>query len=77
MAHTEAGGFIFLISWRIARRFGRRDLAVVVLIAPVFAVSAAYVILGALGHVMMRLVAGPATADQLARRPWEQTASSP
>ncbi len=94
-------GFIFLITWRIARRFGRRGLAVVVFVvavlgpvrdylymaafpewgssapglapglAPVFAISVAYVILGFLGHGMMRLVAGPAAADRLARRPWE------
>ena len=90
-------GFVFLITWRIARRFGGRGLAVVVLaaavlgpvrdyrymatfpewgsyapgLAPVFAISVAYVILGILGHGTMRLVAGPATADRLARRPWE------
>src|SRR5712692_6426563 len=38
-------------------------------LAPVFAISAAYVILGILGHGLMRLVAGPAAADRLARRP--------
>lgn len=90
-------GFIFLITWRIARRFGRRGLAVVAFVAavlgpvrdflymatfpewgayegglaPVFAVSVAYLILGTLGHGTMRLVAGPAPADRLARRPWE------
>jgi hypothetical protein len=90
-------GFIFLITWRIARRFGRRGLAVVVLVvavlgpvrdylymaafpqwgsyapglAPVFATSMVYVTLGFLGHGMMRLIAGPAAADRLARRPWE------
>jgi len=90
-------GFIFLITWRIARRFGGRGLAVVVLVAavlgpvrdygymasfpewgayapgfaPVLATSAAYVILGVLGHGTMRLVAGPAAADRLARRPWK------
>ena len=89
--------FIFLITWRIARRFGWRGLAVVVAVAavlgpvrdywymarypewgayapglaPVFAISVAYVILGILGHGTMRLVAGPAPADRLARRPWE------
>jgi hypothetical protein len=40
-------------------------------LAPVFAISVAYVILGILGHGTMRLVAGPAPADRLARRPWE------
>ena len=95
-------GFIFLITWRIARRFGGRGLAVVVFVAavlgpvrdyrymatfpewgayapglaPVFAISAAYVILGTLGHGVMRLVAGPATADRLARRPWQSARSS-
>jgi len=89
-------GFIFLITWRIARRFGGRGLAVVVLVAavlgpvrdyrymatfpewgayapglaPVLAISVAYVLLGILGHGTMRLVAGPAAADRLARRPW-------
>ena len=90
-------GFIFLITWRIARRFGGRGLAVVAFVAavlgpvrdyryiaifpewgayapgpaPVFAISVTYVILGILGHGTMRLVAGPAPADRLARRPWE------
>jgi hypothetical protein len=90
-------GFIFLITWRIARRFGGRGLAVVLAvlavigpprdqwymrqfpewghygpgIAPVLAISASYVILVLVGHGVMRLVAGPAGADPLARRPWE------
>ena len=94
---TIPGGFIFLITWRIARRFGWRGLAVVAFVAavlgpvrdyrymatfpewgayapglaPVFAISVAYVILGILGHGTMRLVAGPAPADRLARRPWQ------
>jgi uncharacterized membrane protein YqjE len=89
--------FIFLITWRIARRFGWRGLAVVLVvlaiigpprdywymrrfpewgrygpgIAPVLAISAAYVILVLVGHGVMRLVAGPARQDRLARRPWE------
>jgi hypothetical protein len=89
-------GFVFLITWRIARRFGGRGLAVVVFVAavlgpvrdyhymatfpewgtyapglaPVFAISVAYVILGILGHGTMRLIAGSAAADPLARRPW-------
>ena len=89
--------FIFLITWRIARRFGWRGLAVVVVVAavlgpvrdyrhmerfpewgayapgvaPVLAISATYVLLGVLGHAVMRLVAGPARADRLARRPWD------
>jgi hypothetical protein len=90
-------GFIVLITWRIARRFGRRGLVVAAFVAavlgpvrdyrymatfpqwsgyapglaPVFAISAAYVILGISGHGTMRLAAGPAPADRLARRPWE------
>ena len=89
--------FIFLITWRIARRFGGRGLAVVAVVAavigpprdywymarfpewgayapgvaPVLAISATYVLLGILGYGVMRLVAGPARADRLARRPWE------
>lgn len=95
-------GFIFLITWRIARRFGGRGLAVVVFVAailgpvrdygvmatfpewgayapglaPMFAVSAAYIILGVLGHGLMRLIAGPAVADRLARRLWEPRRSA-
>jgi hypothetical protein len=90
-------GFIFLITWRIARQFGGRGLAVVICVvavlgplrdswymatfpewgsyapgfAPMLATSGAYVLLGIIGHGLMRLVAGPAAADRLARRPWE------
>jgi hypothetical protein len=90
------GGFVFLITWRIARRFGGRGLAAVALVAavlgpvrdyqylkqfpewgtyasgvaPVLAVSATYLLLGVLGHGVMRLVAGPASEDRLALRPW-------
>jgi hypothetical protein len=89
--------YVFLLTWRIARRFGWRGLAVMAVvaavvgpprdrwymnrfpewgyyapgIAPVLAVSATYLLLGVVGHGVMRLVAGPATADRLARRPWE------
>jgi len=78
--------FVFLITWRIARRFGWRGLAVFLGavavigpprdywymarfpewgayapgVAPVFAISATYVVLVLLGHGVMRLVAGPA-----------------
>ena len=91
------GGFVFLVTWRIARRFGALGLAVVLVLAavlgpvrdyrymarfrewgayapgttPVLAISLAYVLLGVAGHGIMRLIAGPATADRLARRPWE------
>jgi hypothetical protein len=40
-------------------------------IASVLAISGTYVLLGIVGHGLMRLVAGPAAADRLARRPWE------
>jgi hypothetical protein len=91
------GGFVFLLTWRIARRFGGRGLAVVAVVAavlgpvrdygymerfpewgayapgvaPVLAISATYVLLGVVGHGVMRLLAGPARADRLARRPWD------
>src|SRR6266496_496984 len=82
--------FVFLITWRIARRFGWRGLAVVLFVlagvgpprdfwylrrfpewgnygpgvAPVLAISAAYVVLVLLGHGVMRLIAGPARDDR-------------
>ena len=88
--------FFYLVTWRIARRFGWRGLAVVVVVfavlgpirdyqymarfpewgayapgvAPVLAISATYVLLVVVGHAVMRLVAGPAREDRLARRPW-------
>jgi hypothetical protein len=91
--------FIFLITWRIARRFGWRGLAVILAImavigpprdywylrqfpewgsnapgiAPVLAISATYVVLGLVGHGVMRLIAGPSGGDRLARRPWESS----
>jgi hypothetical protein len=90
-------GFIFLLTWRIARRFGWRGLAVTAVsaailgpvrdyrymerfpewgtyapgFAPVLAISATYLVLGVAGHGVMRLLAGPASADRLARRPWQ------
>jgi len=96
-------GFVFLITWRIARRFGGRGLVVAALIAmligpvrdywaatkvfpqwggygpgiaPVLAISGGYVLVGIVGHGVMRLVAGPAEVDRLARRPWEPRQSS-
>jgi hypothetical protein len=89
--------FVFLITWRIARRFGWRGLAVAVAaaavigpprdywymrrfpewgsygpgFAPVLAISATYILLVLVGHGVMRLIAGPAREDRLARRPWE------
>ena len=90
-------GFVFLFTWRIARRFGGRGLAITMLVAvvlgpvrdyryferypewgayapgmaPILAVSATYLLLGIVGHGIMRIVAGPAAEDRLARRPWE------
>jgi hypothetical protein len=85
----------YLITWRIARRFGRRGLAIFLAavavvgpvrdyqiaahfpewmvfgpgVAPVLAVAVTYVGVVVLGHAVMWLVAGPATADRLARQP--------
>ena len=85
---------IYLVTWRIARRWGESSLAIVlVLVAligpprdyfiaslypawitfapgvlPVLAVAATYVSFVAVGHAVMRLVAGPANADRLASR---------
>jgi len=89
--------FMFLITWRIARRFGGRGLAAVLVLAavvgpprdywymkrfpewgrygpgaaPMLATAATYFVLVVVGHGVMRLVAGPARADRLARRPWD------
>jgi hypothetical protein len=41
--------------------------------APVIAISVSYVTLIIVGHGVMRIVAGPARKDPLARRPWEAT----
>ena len=86
---------IYLITWRVAVRFGWPGLAVCLVIvavigpprdylfvatypewmgfspgaAPVLADAATYVGIVALGHAVMRLVAGPARGDRLARRP--------
>jgi hypothetical protein len=88
---------IYLVTWRVARKFGRRGLVVVVValtvigpprdyaymarfpewgsyapgVVPVLAIAAIYAMLVPLGHSLMRLVAGPAKTDRLARRPWE------
>jgi hypothetical protein len=82
---------IYLVTWRVARRFGWRGLAVclgVVAIigpprdylyaatypawmvfspgvAPVLADSLTYVGIVAIGHVVMRLIAGPSREDRL------------
>jgi hypothetical protein len=88
---------IFLVTWRIARRFGWRGLAVTFAVAAVggppreiavaskfpelvtvtpgiamvLALSVGYVGAFAVGHGVMRLVAGPAKGSRLARWPWE------
>jgi hypothetical protein len=85
---------IYLVTWRIARRFGWRGLAVFLSVvavigpprdyliaatfpkwmvfapgvAPILADAATYVGMVALGHVVMRLIAGSATEDGLAHR---------
>ena len=85
---------IYLVTWRVARRFGWRGLAVCLGIvavigpprdylyaatfpkwmvfapgiAPILADSVTYVGVVVVGHAVMRLVAGPARADRLARK---------
>jgi hypothetical protein len=82
---------IYLVTWRVVRRFGWRGLAVCLVIvaiigpprdylyaakfpewmvfapgvAPVLADAATYVGIVALGHAVMRLVAGPSRGDRL------------
>jgi hypothetical protein len=82
---------VYLVTWRVARRFGWHGLAVclgVVAVigpprdylyalkfpswmvfapgvAPILADAAAYVGIVAIGHVVMRLVAGPSREDRL------------
>ncbi len=91
---------VFLVTWRLGRRFGWRGPAVMALVAtvsgpphdytfmarnpewgaygpgwaPVLAIAAIYAVLVPLGHCVMRLVAGRARDDRLARRPWETSA---
>ena len=85
----------YLITWRTARRFGRRGLAIFLAavavvgpvrdyqiaahfpewivfgagVTPVLAVAVTYVVVVALGHAVMWMVAGPAASDPLARPP--------
>jgi len=84
---------IYLVTWRVARRFGWRGLAVFVAVvaivgpprdylyaamfpkwmvfspgvAPILADAATYIGIVVVGHAVMRLVAGPARDDRLAR----------
>ena len=86
---------IYLVTWRVARRFGWRGLGVCLVIvaiigpprdylyaakypawmvfapgiAPILADAAAYVGIVAIGHAVMRLVAGPSRADRLRDEP--------
>jgi len=88
---------IYLVTWRVARRFGCRGLAVFTSVAaiigaprdyliaakfpewmvfapgvaPILADAATYAGIVILGHAVMRLIAGPARADRLARHPRE------
>jgi hypothetical protein len=82
---------IYLVTWRLARRFGWRGLAVFICVvaiigpprdylyaarypawmvfapgvAPILADSLTYVGIVAIGHAVMRLIAGPAREDRL------------
>ncbi|HMG74067.1 MAG TPA: hypothetical protein VK582_11255 [Pyrinomonadaceae bacterium] len=82
---------IYLVTWRVARRFGWRGLAVCLVvvaiigpprdylyaarypawmvfapgIAPILADAAAYIGIVAIGHAVMRLIAGPSREDRL------------
>ena len=82
---------IYLVTWRVARRFGWRGLAVCLGVVavigpprdylyaakfpawmvfapgvtPILADAVAYIGIVAIGHAVMRLVAGPARADRL------------
>lgn len=86
---------IYLVTWRVARRFAWRGLAICLCfvavigpprdyliaamfpkwmvfapgVAPILADAVTYVGLVAVGHVVMRLIAGPASQDQLVPRP--------
>jgi fucose 4-O-acetylase-like acetyltransferase len=86
---------IYLVTWRVARRFGWQGLAVCLIavavigpprdyliasmypewmifgqgVSPILADAATYAGFVALGHALMKFVAGPARDDQLARRP--------
>lgn len=85
---------IYLVTWRVTRRFGWRGLAVFIGIvavigpprdylfaatfpewmvfapgvAPILADAATYVGIVAIGHAVMRLIAGPSRSDRLRNR---------
>ena len=93
---------VYLVTWRVVRRFGWRGLAVFVAVvavigpprdyliaakfpewmafapgvAPILADAATYVGIVVVGHGVMRLIAGPAGGDRLARRPMEAAQQS-
>ena len=88
---------VYLVTWRVARRFGGGGLAVFLCavavigpprdyliaamfpkwmvfapgIAPILADAATYVGIVGVGHVVMRLTAGPSSEDRLAQYPKE------
>ena len=88
---------VYLVTWRLARRFGWRGVAIFVAfvaligpprdyviavkfpnwmvfapgVAPILADAATYLGIVVVGHSVMRLIAGPANGDTLARRPIE------
>lgn len=88
---------VYLVTWRLARRFGWLGLAIFVAfvaligpprdyliaaefpkwmvfasgVAPILADAATYIGIVLVGHIVMRLIAGPASGDRLARRPVE------
>lgn len=92
---------IYPVTWRVARRFGRRGLAIFIGIvtvvgpprdylyaalfpewmvfapgvAPILADAVTYAGIVALGHAAMRIIAGPAREDGLARHPKETSGS--
>jgi hypothetical protein len=99
LGFTVSATPIYLVTWRVARRFGQRGLVVFIGIvtiigpprdylfaatfpqwmvfapgiAPILADAATYVGIVAIGHAAMRLIAGPAREDRLARRSWAKT----
>jgi hypothetical protein len=88
---------IYLVTWRLTRRFEWRGLVVFLCVVavigpprdyliaamfpkwmvfapgvtPILADASTYIGIVALGHAVMRLIAGPASEDQLARQPME------
>jgi len=91
------GAYVFLILWRIVRRFGWRGLAFVMVasavigpprdywymkrfpewgtygpgVSPFVAIAVLYPIVMVVGYAVMRIIAGPARGDRLARPLWK------